>query len=98
MPARSAVRIGVSDYTTRPFSHPGSPSVKEILSGLVRDALERLRADQRISLDALPEIAFERTRAKEFGDFACNVALQLAKPLARKPREIAELIVSALPA
>ena len=71
--------------------------MKEILSGLVRDALERLRADQRISLDVLPEITFERTRAKEFGDFACNIALQLAKPLGRKPRDIAELLLSALP-
>jgi arginyl-tRNA synthetase len=72
--------------------------VKELLTGLVRASLDQLRADGRIALDVLPEIVFERTRAKEFGDFACNIAMQLAKPLGRKPREIAELIVAALPA
>src|SRR5690606_25496662 len=86
------------DYTTRPFSLIPDASVKELLTGLVRASLDQLRADGRIALDVLPEIVFERTRAKEFGDFACNVAMQLAKPLGRKPREIAELIVAALPA
>ncbi|HRG14883.1 MAG TPA: arginine--tRNA ligase [Pseudomonadota bacterium] len=72
--------------------------MKELLSGLVRASLDQLRADGRIALDTLPEIVFERTRAKEFGDFACNIAMQLAKPLGRKPRDIAEWIVAALPA
>lgn len=40
---------------------------------------------------------FERTRQKEHGDFATNVAMTLAKPAKRSPREIAELIVAALP-
>jgi arginyl-tRNA synthetase len=73
-------------------------ALKDLLSGLLRASIDQLRADGRIVLDAVPDLVFERTRAKEFGDFACNVALQLAKPLGRKPREIAELLVSALPA
>lgn len=40
---------------------------------------------------------FERTRQKEHGDFATNVAMTLAKPARRNPRELAELIVAALP-
>ncbi|MBC7988011.1 MAG: arginine--tRNA ligase, partial [Luteimonas sp.] len=98
MPGRGAVWACVSRLHYAAFFPIRIHSVKEILSGLVRDALERLRADGRIPLQSLPEIGFERTRAKEFGDFACNIALQLAKPLARKPRDVAELIVSALPA
>ena len=38
------------------------------------------------------EIQLERPRNPEHGDFACNIALQLAKALKRKPREIAEAI------
>jgi arginyl-tRNA synthetase len=38
------------------------------------------------------EIHLDRPRNPEHGDFACNVALQLAKTLKRKPREIAEQI------
>jgi arginyl-tRNA synthetase len=41
------------------------------------------------------EIRLERPRNPEHGDFACNVALQLAKTLRRKPREIAEQLRAA---
>ncbi|MHB8165696.1 MAG: arginine--tRNA ligase [Sulfuricella sp.] len=44
--------------------------------------------------------AFEITRPKQVqhGDFACNLALQLARPLRGNPREIATKLLSALPA
>ncbi len=42
-----------------------------------------------------PEV--ERTRDAAHGDFACNVAMRLAKVARRKPRDLAELIVRALP-
>lgn len=32
----------------------------------------------------------------QFGDFACNVALQLAKPLGKNPREVAQMIADEL--
>ncbi len=40
--------------------------------------------------------AFERPRQREHGDWATNVALTLAKPVARPPREIADMIVDRL--
>ncbi len=40
----------------------------------------------------------ERTRDSAHGDFATNAALQLAKAAKRKPRELAQAIVAALPA
>lgn len=44
--------------------------------------------------------AFEITRTKQVqhGDFACNLAMQLARPLRGNPREIATKLLSALPA
>ena len=39
----------------------------------------------------------ERTRSREHGDFACNAAMLLAKAARRKPRELAEALVAALP-
>lgn len=42
------------------------------------------------------EPSLERPRDPSHGDLATNVALQLAKPLKRNPRELAEEIVSAL--
>jgi arginyl-tRNA synthetase len=45
-----------------------------------------------------PGIVLEKPRLAEHGDYACNVALQLAKQLKRAPREIADRLVAALPA
>jgi arginyl-tRNA synthetase len=42
------------------------------------------------------ELVIERPREAAHGDFACNVALQLAKRLKRNPRQLAEAIVVAL--
>ncbi|NOQ93817.1 MAG: arginine--tRNA ligase, partial [Methylophaga sp.] len=45
----------------------------------------------------LPEIQIERTKDKAHGDFACNVAMMLARPAKMNPRQIATHIVDALP-
>jgi len=42
---------------------------------------------------AIPEIELERPKQAAHGDLACNVALQLAKPLRMNPRQVAEAIV-----
>ena len=43
------------------------------------------------------DVAVQLTRPDpKFGDFATNVALQLAKPLGKNPREIAEAIAEEL--
>jgi len=39
------------------------------------------------------DISFETPRNKEFGDFACNLAMTLSKTLGLPPREIAKTIV-----
>jgi arginyl-tRNA synthetase len=44
------------------------------------------------------KVDVDRTRQKEHGDFATNLALVLAKPAGKPPRELAGLIVKALPA
>ena len=43
-------------------------------------------------------IAVDRPKSSEHGDYACNAALQLARPLKRAPRAIAAELVAALPA
>lgn len=40
----------------------------------------------------LPAVELDRPKQAEHGDLACNLALQLARPLKRKPREIADLV------
>jgi arginyl-tRNA synthetase len=63
--------------------------------------LAALRALPTGTLPEPPEpsaISVERTRDPKHGDFATNVALRLAKPARRNPRELAQAIVAALPA
>jgi arginyl-tRNA synthetase len=45
-----------------------------------------------------PAIQIENTKDKLHGDFACNIALMLAKAAKQKPRDVADLIVKHLPA
>ena len=41
-------------------------------------------------------LIFDVPKNLEFGDFSTNIAMQLAKPLKKSPREIAEIIISKL--
>ncbi|TAN06741.1 MAG: arginine--tRNA ligase [Rhodanobacteraceae bacterium] len=70
--------------------------MKDALHELLLHALDRLRHDGVLDAPA-PAFVIEPTRSREHGDFACNAALLLANPLGKKPREIAEAIVAALP-
>ena len=66
--------------------------------------LERLLADavQTLIGSVLPQpvdassISVERTRDASHGDYACNIALRLARSAGKPPREIAAAIVAAL--
>ncbi len=42
------------------------------------------------------EVQLERPRNPEHGDYSCNVAMQLARALKRKPREIAQQLMDAV--
>lgn len=71
--------------------------MKEHLTELVMQALLDVRRKRKCELPETPGFVIERTRQKEHGDFATNVALVLAKSLGVKPRELAEEIVATLP-
>ncbi len=43
------------------------------------------------------QIELVRTKQANHGDYSCNLAMQLAKPLHKNPREIASLLINALP-
>ncbi len=63
---------------------------------LIENALEHLQAKGEFNLEQTPAITIERTRNKDHGDYASNVALTLAKPLQKPPRVIAEMIIAEL--
>ncbi|HLS81202.1 MAG TPA: arginine--tRNA ligase, partial [Steroidobacter sp.] len=70
--------------------------MKSQLERLLQAALTTLSPDV-LPADIQPTAALERTRDSAHGDFASNIALQLAKPARRSPRQLAQAIVDALP-
>jgi arginyl-tRNA synthetase len=73
--------------------------VKDALRALLTSATETLRASGTLPADlGMPTIAVERTKTREHGDFASNIAMLLAKPARSNPRAIAQAIIDALPA
>ena len=70
--------------------------MKEHIVKLLGDAVTRLVSDGALPAGIEPAIIVERTRDRAHGDFACNIAMMLAKQAKMKPRELADRIVAAL--
>lgn len=71
--------------------------MKQHIEHLLKTALKQL--EETGVLPAMPAVVIvEATKDKLHGDFASNIALVLAKAAQKKPREVAELILKALPA
>jgi arginyl-tRNA synthetase len=80
-------------------SRESIPPVKAQLRELVLQAINALQNDAVLPTDlVVPGFVIERTRSREHGDFASNIAMLLARPARAKPRELAEKLVAALPA
>jgi len=71
--------------------------MKSKLQQLVLSAIESLQQDNALPAELRPEIQIERTRDASHGDYACNIALALAKSAGCKPRELAQKLCAALP-
>ncbi|HWX11613.1 MAG TPA: arginine--tRNA ligase [Trinickia sp.] len=73
------------------------PIQKETIETLLAASVKQVAAniDGAATL-ALPPITLERPKVAAHGDVACNVAMQLAKPLKKNPRELAQQIVDSL--
>ena len=72
--------------------------MKSELEQLIAAALRALQGTTLQAPVADAQIVVERTRDAQHGDYACNIALRLAKIAGRPPRELAAQIVAALPA
>lgn len=69
------------------------PNFKSHFTDLLRNVLN----DEGLA-DLNLNIEFARPRQSSHGDYSCNLAMQLAKPLGQKPRDIAQSLATALAA
>lgn len=75
------------------MTSPALPNFKFHFTELLRDALNGI-----VPPDRGVEIEFARPKQASHGDYSCNLAMQLAKPLHQNPRDIATLLINALSA
>lgn len=71
--------------------------MKDQIEKQLAEALSVLQADGIVPADLSPQISVTRTKDSSHGDFASNLAMMLAKPAKRAPRDIAEALIAALP-
>jgi arginyl-tRNA synthetase len=72
--------------------------ITDRLTSLLLDAVAAAQNAGDLSLDGnKPEVILEPPKNKEFGDFASNLAMTLAKPAKLPPREVAARIIKHLP-
>ena len=74
------------------MTRPAQPNFKSHLSEILQHALREIApAEQGVSIE------FARPKQASHGDYSCNLAMQLAKPLRQSPRDVAALLIKALP-
>lgn len=71
--------------------------MKQHIRQLVTDSIENLVSKGDLPTGLSIEPTIERARQKQHGDFACNIALVLAKQANTNPRELAQKIIDNLP-
>ncbi|MFY9329299.1 MAG: arginine--tRNA ligase [Georgfuchsia sp.] len=79
------------------MSSNSPPDLKAHIAQLLHAALSSV-APEVASDTAAADILIERPKQANHGDFASNLAMQLARPLKTNPRAIAQKLLAALPA
>ena len=79
-----------------PTKYSNVSFMKSLIANLVNDALASLPDLKEAAADLSLESTVERTRDAAHGDFATNVAMRLANPVRKNPREIATRIIDAM--
>ena len=68
-----------------------NPMIRQQLAEWVAHAAHAAREAGDLAFDALPEFEIETPRNPQFGDYAANLAMLLAKQARRNPREVAKI-------
>ncbi len=71
---------------------PDALDLKRTLNDLIRQAVSAVAPDQQSAA-----VTLERPKQTQHGDYASNIAMQLAKQLQRNPRDVAKGLIGALP-
>lgn len=73
-------------------------TIRESLESVLHQALKAAVEAGELPLNEIPQPSLERPREEGHGDWACTIAMRLAKAAHMNPRAIAQVIVDHLPA
>ena len=73
-------------------------TIRESLESVLYQALKAVVEAGELPLNEIPQPSLERPREEGHGDWACTIAMRLAKAVHMNPRAIAQVIVDHLPA
>jgi arginyl-tRNA synthetase len=71
--------------------------LKQELQQLLVEAISIVQEKMDVTFSAIDDIKIERTRDQSHGDYACNIAMVLAKQARTNPRELAAALLESLP-
>lgn len=71
--------------------------MKKTIQNLLIETIKKLQASNTLPQDLSVLVNVEYARASQYGDFATNVAIVIAKKIGRSPLEIAKLIAETFP-
>ncbi|NVJ58978.1 MAG: arginine--tRNA ligase [Gammaproteobacteria bacterium] len=71
--------------------------MKDTLLQLLQQAIAQLKVEGLLENDFEARLQVTHTKDKSHGDLATNLAMMLAKPIGKSPRDVAQLIINALP-
>lgn len=74
-----------------------TPLVRDRISQLVAEAIERARREGVVQMETLPPILMERPSNPDHGDFATSLPLRLARSTRINPLQLAEMLVARMP-
>jgi arginyl-tRNA synthetase len=72
------------------------PSQIEQLEETIKEAISRAIQAKVLSGEVPDSIKLERPKERSHGDYATSIALQIAKPMGKNPREVAQAIIDQL--
>lgn len=70
--------------------------MKDAILAALSQQIDSLKSQGILPADLHPQLRLDRTKDKAHGDWASNLALLVAKPAGKNPRQMAELLVQGL--
>lgn len=71
-------------------------TIRNSIKAVMVKALQQAKETGKLSYESLPDFVIEVPREKGHGDFACNVAMVMAREARMAPRKIADIILETL--